>query len=250
MKPAFHSIFAALAAATVLSGCAENKPYRLLGIDDAARYYSDQKPWFESVPVSDERNYRISFVEFDERGDFWDRGQLRETARAIEHTRKPVLLVTYIHGWHHNANDRKPGGQNPGDVQTFRCLLSELAVSESTKDYQVHGVYLGWRGRLIEGPLDYLTFLDRKAAATRIAGTPVTETIRADPTGAKEPEIEMRGHRSFIWCASVGKSNGTGNDRENHRPAATWQQRTVQTGSRFDPAREFRRGIALRQGND
>ena len=41
----------------------------------------------------------------------------------------------------------------------------------------MHGVYLGWRGRLVQGPLDYFTFLGRKAAATRIAGTPVTETI-------------------------------------------------------------------------
>jgi hypothetical protein len=30
---------------------------------------------------------------------------------------------------------------------------------------------------LVQGPLDYLSFLGRKAAATRIAGTPVTETI-------------------------------------------------------------------------
>src|SRR6266436_5621667 len=64
-----------------------------------------------------------------------------------------------------------------GDVETFRCLLSELAVSESVSGFQVHGVFLGWRGRLVEGPLDYITFLNRKGAATRVAGTPVTETI-------------------------------------------------------------------------
>src|SRR2546423_2345775 len=169
-----------LALFLLLVGCVENKPYRLAGIDHVEKYYSGQQPWLDQVQVSDNRDYRISFVEFDERGDFWDRGQLRETARVIENDtgqNKPVLLVVYVHGWHHNANNRPCTSKNPGDVQTFRCLLSELAVSESTKSYQVHGVYLGWRGRLIEGPLDYLTFLDRKAAATRVAGTPVTETI-------------------------------------------------------------------------
>jgi hypothetical protein len=163
----------------LLLSCVENRPFRLGKINDAelGKYYHDQKPWLEKVQVSEDRSYHISFVEFDEKGDFWDRRQLARTARMIGGSNKPVLLVTYIHGWHHNAKDRPPGGKNPGDVQTFRCLLSELAVSDSTKNFQVHGVYLGWRGRLIEGPLDYLTFLNRKAAATRVAGTPVTETI-------------------------------------------------------------------------
>lgn len=163
----------------LLLSCVENRPFRLGKINDAelGKYYHDQKPWLEKVQVSEDRSYHISFVEFDEKGDFWDRRQLARTARMIGGSNKPVLLVTYIHGWHHNAKDRPPGGKNPGDVQTFRCLLSELAVSDSTRNFQVHGVYFGWRGRLIEGPLDYLTFLNRKAAATRVAGTPVTETI-------------------------------------------------------------------------
>jgi hypothetical protein len=163
----------------LLAGCVANKPYRLGGIDDEnlKKFYPEQEPATETVRVSDERSYRISFVEFDDKGDFWDRRQLAQAAHLVGHSHKPVLLVTYIHGWHHNAKDRPPGGKNPGDVQTFRCLLSELSVSESTRDFEVHGVYLGWRGRLVEGPLDYLTFLDRKGAAARIAGTPVTETI-------------------------------------------------------------------------
>ncbi|HEY6070491.1 MAG TPA: hypothetical protein VIU85_03875 [Chthoniobacterales bacterium] len=167
----------ALTTVFLLAGCVENKPYRVQGIDDLDKYYSGQKPPSEFVRVSGQRGYRISFVEFDDHGDFWDRRQLGDAARSIGGSDKPVVLVTYVHGWHHNAKDRPPGGKNPGDVQTFRCLLSELAVSESTKNFAVHGVYIGWRGRLIEGPLDYLTFLDRKGAATRIAGTPVTETI-------------------------------------------------------------------------
>src|SRR6267142_2286528 len=165
MSRASRNSLALLSAALLLS-CVENKPYRLGKINDEemGKYYRDQKPYSEKVEVSEDRNYQISFVEFDEKGDFWDRRQLARSAQAVGHGGKPVLLVIYIHGWHHNAKDRKPGTKNPGDVQTFRCLLSELAVSESTKDFQVHGVYLGWRARLVEGPLDYLTFLDRKGA--------------------------------------------------------------------------------------
>ena len=160
-----------------LFGCVENKPYRLGGIDDSEKYYGRQLPPFEQTEASAGRVYRLSFVEFDERGDFWDRRQFGKAAREIRQSSRPVLLVIYIHGWHHNANDRKPGGKNPGDVEMFRCLLSQLAVSDSASNMQVHGVYLGWRGRLVQGQLDYLTVWGRKAAATRIAGTPVTESI-------------------------------------------------------------------------
>lgn len=166
---------AATVIAIMFSACVGNRPYRLGGIADDQ--YEDQKAAFEEHAIDNGKTYRLSFVEFDEKGDFWDRRQLGQTGRKLQRTGKPVLLVIYIHGWHHNAADRKPGGKNPGDVETFRCLLSELAASASTRSLQVHGIYIGWRGRIFQGPLDYVTFLDRKNAGTRVAGTPVTETI-------------------------------------------------------------------------
>jgi hypothetical protein len=198
MNIPFRKITALLGTALLFS-CVENKPFRLLGIDDDN--YHNQKPYFDEVRVSGDRTFQISFVEFDERGDFWDRRQLGRANISIQKTKKPILLVTYIHGWHHNADDRKPGTKNLGEVQTFRCLLSELAMSESTKDFQVHGVYLGWRGRLVQGPLDYLTFLDRKGAATRVAGTPVTEAIF-------ELIRQARRRNSDSKCIVIGHSFG------------------------------------------
>lgn len=163
----------------LLPGCATNRPYRLQGVAGGIyeKKFPGQQPPTKKYEAMPGHNYRLSFVEFDEKGDFWDRGQLAIAARSIRDSPKPVLLVTFIHGWHHNAADRPKNTKNPGDVQTFKCLLSQLAVSESTRGLDVHGVYLGWRGRLVQGPLDYFTFLGRKGAATRIAGTPVTETI-------------------------------------------------------------------------
>ncbi len=166
-------------ALALMAGCAANRPYRMQGVGDGTyeRKYPGQKPPSEKYEAVPGRDYRLSFVEFDDKGDFWDRRQLAIAAREIKRSPRPVLLVTFIHGWHHNAADRPETSKNPGDVQTFKCLLSQIAASESTRGLDVHGVYLGWRGRLVQGPLDYLTFLDRKATATRVAGTPVTETI-------------------------------------------------------------------------
>jgi hypothetical protein len=168
----------ALLGVLLLSSCVENRPYRLkLSRNEIyeSKFPGQQEP--TKTLESAGRKFRLSFVEFDEKGDFWDRAQLAIAGSAIKRADKPVLLVVFIHGWHHNAADRPAGGKNPGDVETFQCLLSQLAASESTSGLEVHGVYLGWRGRLVQGPLDYLTFLGRKGAAARVAGTPVTETI-------------------------------------------------------------------------
>lgn len=163
----------------ILSGCVSNRPYRMEGVSGGVyeKKFPGQRRASVEYDTNRGRSYRLSFVEFDEKGDYWDRGQLAIAASQIKRSSKPVLLVVFIHGWHHNAADRPPNTKNPGDVETFKCLLSQLAVSQSTSHLNVHGVYIGWRGRLVQGPLDYFTFLDRKAAATRIAGTPVTETI-------------------------------------------------------------------------
>jgi pimeloyl-ACP methyl ester carboxylesterase len=184
------------AIAAVVAGCAANKPYRLKGIAD--EFYPNQSSPSEKRTVSADRSYQLSFIEFDERGDFWDRRQLGRAAEAIaKHKSKPVLVVIFIHGWHNNADDRNPSG----DVPTFRCLLSQLAVSDSTSGLQVHGVYLGWRGRLLNGHLDYFTFWGRKAAATRVAGTPVTETIF-------ELIRQARKYHAKSKCVLVGHSFG------------------------------------------
>lgn len=184
----------ALLGLLLLASCVENRPYRLkLTHNDVyERKFPGQQAPTRKLE-SPGRDFRLSFVEFDEKGDFWDRAQLAIAATAIKRSPRPVLLVIFIHGWHHNAADRPPGGKNPGDVETFQCLLSQLAASQSTRDLEVQGVYLGWRGRLVQGPLDYLTFLGRKGTAARVAGTPVTETIfelirqarRRSPTASK-----------------------------------------------------------------
>ena len=93
----------------------------------------------------DSRGFDLAFIEFDQRGDFWDREQLaiaRHQLKKRTAGKKP-LLVEYVHGWHHNAQE-----DEERDVKGFRQLLSYLSKSKFVKDqgYHVFGVYLGWRG--------------------------------------------------------------------------------------------------------
>ena len=66
--------------------------------------------------------YDLAFVEFDEKGDYWDRAQLgyayRQVKNLSRNSSKPPLLLIYIHGWQNNASDKTH------DVANFRGLLS------------------------------------------------------------------------------------------------------------------------------
>ncbi len=119
-------------------------------------------------------DYDLAYIEFDEQGDFWDRDQLRRAVDLIKQEHKP-LLVVYVHGWQNNASEAT------NDVPQFRRVLEKLAQTEGVRrpDYQVVGVYLGWRGKQAYDPLfKILSFLNRKDAAVRIGSSnTITEAI-------------------------------------------------------------------------
>lgn len=166
------------ALAFLLAGCAANQPY----------HWGEAPTETAVTPAATgaaKDIYRLGFIEFDEQGDFWDRDQLRKTVQAIRYTGRPILLVTYIHGWQNNSNAR-----DGGDVAQFRGLLARLTADQTvqTSGLQIFGVYLGWRGRVVHkvNPVvDAVTwvgkqasFYSRKNAATRISSsTPITEAI-------------------------------------------------------------------------
>ena len=66
--------------------------------------------------------------------------------QAIRYTGRPILLVTYIHGWQNNTNPT-----DADDVRQFRGLLARLTADQTVQasGLQVFGVYLGWRGRVV-----------------------------------------------------------------------------------------------------
>lgn len=161
-----------------IAGCAANQPY-----------HAGEAPTETVVTPATEKTgrdiYRLAFIEFDEQGDFWDREQLRKTVQAIRDTGRPILLVSYIHGWQNNSREG-----DADDVAQFRGLLARLTADQTVQysGLQVFGVYVSWRGRVVHkvNPVvDAFTWLfkegsfySRKNAATRISSsTPITEAI-------------------------------------------------------------------------
>jgi hypothetical protein len=214
MKETFHGnelsavvtrLFFTIVLALVL-GCTPNAPYRD-GNDprNSTNFggYIGSEPQDKSFYGRTSKNrYDLAFIEFDEKGDFWDREQLGYAIGQIEKlsrkTGKPPLLFIYIHGWQNNASDKTR------DVANFRGLLYRLAANPQIgENYQVFGVYLGWRGLLVPGGTNPLSqalyflphetsFWSRKDAATRVAGEPMSEAIFAIVHAARKSDPQAR----------------------------------------------------------
>jgi hypothetical protein len=154
------------------------------------------------------RPHSISYIEFDDQGDFMNRQQLVDALANIP-PGPNRLVVFYAHGWQNNTRS--------GDVGEFNALLAHLSHALNERDpgrgngypWQVYGVYLGWRGTLYDpsdiypaqpssqkttveailtkakpSPYNILastpkqfTFWSRKDAAGRMAGAPLLEAI-------------------------------------------------------------------------
>ena len=204
--------------AAIVSGCVSNRAYR----------DHDSRPWVNQTQIdfvqgqqldqyepytTEKPNHRfeLSYIEFDEKGDYWDRRQLGWTVQTIKRAAetKDVVLVVYVHGWQNDASDIRGH-----DVGKFHCLLEHLSEADEGR-HRFFGVYVAWRGKSVPGGdgmfregsiLDSiskgiffvpheLSFYSRKNAATRVADLPVTEAIFQSVSATRKAAQES-GHQS------------------------------------------------------
>lgn len=120
--------------------------------------------------VNDTAEYSLRFIESDDEGWFWDPRQVESALDLIRDkaAERDTIVVTFVHGWHHSADCCD------GNVEGFRNTLSKLRAS-LRRDFNVVGLYIGWRGQSLPMPLDYLTFWGRKGAAERVGQNDLKE---------------------------------------------------------------------------
>jgi len=130
--------------------------------------------------------YRLAFVEFDDRGELFDRDELTAALGAIAQAKAeevnaggPAVVALFVHGWKNNAAD------SSGNVWGFRQLLAGLSEQYATP---VVGIYVGWRGAVLNAPiLEDFTFFDRHAKSQNLPGAHMVETLLKIMQAAKGP---------------------------------------------------------------
>jgi hypothetical protein len=172
------------------TACVPNKAYRIAY--PAGQPAQVNPPLYEQETVSDcgqnsqpgKEPYHLAFIEFDDRGEMFDRRQLANALQMIRDAKaaaakmplnsqglQPQAVVfTFIHGWKNNAADRS------GNVWGFRKTLACLGSNYDPAP--VVGVFIGWRGAVLSPPLlKELTFYDRRDKSENIAGAHMIESL-------------------------------------------------------------------------
>jgi len=94
----------------------------------------------------------IAFIEFNDDGlpfDITDRDTVIGNISALSsQSDRSLLMVTFIHGWHHNA------AQTDRNVIEFKSFLRSLQKEEQNlavgTPRSVVGIYIGWQGKASE----------------------------------------------------------------------------------------------------
>lgn len=81
-------------------------------------------------------DYFLGFVEFNDQGDLWQRQGMEAVINHLntEAAAKDLLMVVFVHGWHHSAEE---GDDN---IKTFRTVLADVAKAEAASGRPVREV--------------------------------------------------------------------------------------------------------------
>jgi pimeloyl-ACP methyl ester carboxylesterase len=210
-RPVLLTVFCALFCAS----CVPNKAYRIAY--PAGKPPQVDPPKFEMPPPEDcgqnrgpGKPYTLAFIEFDDRGELFDRRQLTNAVQAIRDAKAAAAgmspsagqtphasVFTFIHGWKNNASD------NSGNVWGFRQTLACLASNYDP--YPVVGIYIGWRGAVLSPPLlKEFTFYDRRNKSENIAGAHLVEALLGIMRAAKGERFEDDATISMLIGHSFG----------------------------------------------
>lgn len=194
--------FALLAVFASLSGCSfYNKPY--------------------PTPNVHEQGYDLRVVQVDDFGSLWDPKEAGNTLRALQEVpqNENLLVVIFIHGWHHNASAEDENLlQFKETMAALRAAVDapqrSVVREAQTGSSKLHlvGIYVGWRGKSLPLPLDYATMWWRKSAAERVGDGDISEFVeRLDGIYLRRnasAEGQQANQRPFMGLVTIGHSFG------------------------------------------
>jgi pimeloyl-ACP methyl ester carboxylesterase len=149
--------------------------------------------------------FTLATVELDDQGQLWSRKQYDQVMADLKgvYGGAPagVQLVVFVHGWKHSA------GVCDSNVACFRELLAGFAEREGDEGRPVYGIYVGWRGRSLKGPvIQEFSFWGRKSTAHRVGSGDAIElfaTLEAMHRRKREAE-RVRTTRMTVIGHSFG----------------------------------------------
>ena len=173
----YNIYFLPALAVSLLSACTINDAYHKGGIAENCKYEAPET--CEQAFYQVYENFDLAFAEYSERGNAFNRNHVAQVLDKIEAVADAssdgVILVTFIHGWKHDAHP------NDSNLESFRHALQRAATEVPViagGSRRLIGLFIGWRGASsrFEG-IDTVSFWDRKAVAEEVGSGSVTELL-------------------------------------------------------------------------
>lgn len=193
-----------IVAACICASCVGNKAYRLKQSVFHEELLTQQFDPTNTGVFDRKWPYDLAFVEFDDRGEMFDRTQLDRAVQEIRRVKsaavagvRPVVAL-FVHGWKNNASE------SSGNVWGFRQLLAGLKLQYGD-EVPVLGIYIGWRGAVVSAPiLKEFTFFDRHGKSQNLPNAHMVEALLKIMQAAKGAEFEDDSTISVLIGHSFG----------------------------------------------
>lgn len=146
---------------------------------DSSGWHTRRVPPSEVQPPNWVRTEFVkAYLEFDQQGRPFDPHQLEAIQRYLKPATgapptTPLLVLVYVHGWHHNADTSQT--EETANVVKFDYLLARAVDSlkrTGHENYHVLGIYVGWQGEQTRVPVASLLSIGERAAVADAIGKP------------------------------------------------------------------------------
>ncbi|ENO3977041.1 hypothetical protein ACBI01_001142 [Aeromonas veronii] len=118
-----------------------------------------------------QHSFKIAYLEYPEdsvnrtQTSLLDPKQLELIIKELRSSKRPLLIPVYVHGWHHNASSDDDNFRKfPNMLARYSYALQQSGHS----NYDVLGIYIGWRGESYDGLFSTLTIGGRAKTADKI----------------------------------------------------------------------------------
>lgn len=138
-------------------------------------------------------------LEYDEKGNLFDQEQKHRITKYLENN-KNVFIVVYIHGWHHNSSIDDENYKAFDNILIRHVnQLERLGKNDSHKNtphnkdqYNVLGIYVGWRGEISSSPFNYFTLPKTAKIADAVGGNSLSTDLQEIANKMREKSKESK----------------------------------------------------------
>lgn len=209
--------------ALLLFGCAENMPYhKQAGTPGNCQDMPEEAACTQAY-YQEYDGFDLAFAEYSDRGNAFSDVYIDDVLQRIREQAAGdgVVLVTFVHGWKHNAREDDPNLIDfKASLQALNAVLQQDFAGSELGRRRLVGLYIGWRGASIELPvLTETTFWDRKGVAEEVGKGGVTRLLMEldEITRGVEKNVMVVVGHSFGGAIVVSALNDVFTERVTQR---------------------------------